>query len=132
MVDELAQLGGLRLFKEAITLLRGYGLRCCLFLQSHAQLRSLYPTDHETIVENCGAVITFGHTKLAMSRPIADMLGDISAETLFAMTPQQLAVHVAGRETVIARRLDYLNDPLFAGKYDVNPRYRQQTSRAAG
>src|ERR1700674_631490 len=40
MVDELAQLGGLRAFKEAATLLRGYGLRCCQFLQSHAQLKS--------------------------------------------------------------------------------------------
>jgi hypothetical protein len=26
--------------------------------------------------------------------------------------------------TVIARRLDYLADPLFAGKLDANPRYR--------
>jgi type IV secretory pathway TraG/TraD family ATPase VirD4 len=33
MVDELAQFGGLRAFKEAVILLRGYGLRCCLFLQ---------------------------------------------------------------------------------------------------
>jgi len=64
LVDELAQLGGLRLFKEAVTLLRGCGLRCCLFLQSHAQLRSLYPRDHETITENCGAFVTFGHTSI--------------------------------------------------------------------
>jgi hypothetical protein len=42
MVDELAQIGGRRAFKEAVTLLRGYGLRCCLFLQSHAQLKSLW------------------------------------------------------------------------------------------
>ena len=86
MVDELAQLGGLRAFKEAVTLLRGYGLRCCLFLQSHAQLKSLYPVDHEAITENCGAIVTFGHTSMGMSRQIADMLGDISAEALFAMT----------------------------------------------
>jgi hypothetical protein len=33
------------------------------------------------------------------------------------MTPQQLAVHIAGRHTLIARRLDYLNDPIFAGKF---------------
>jgi hypothetical protein len=105
MVDELAQLGGLRVFKEAVTLLRGYGLRCCLFLQSHAQLKSLYPIDHEAITDNCGAIVTFGHTSMGMSRQIADMLGDITAEALFAMTGEQIAVHIAWKPTVIARRL---------------------------
>jgi type IV secretion system protein VirD4 len=124
MVDELAQLGGLRAFREAVTLLRGYGLRCCLFLQSHAQLKSLYPQDHEAITENCGAILTFGHTSMTMSRQVADMLGDISADTLFAMTGDQIAVHIARQNTVIANRLDYLTDSLFAGKFDANPRYR--------
>jgi len=132
MVDELSQLGGLRVFKEAVTLLRGYGLRCCLFLQSHAQLRSLYPFDHETITENCGAFVTFGHTSMSMSKPIADLLGDVSPEALFGMTAQQIAVRFAGRSTVIARRVDYLADEMFAGKFDVNPRYLQQSSRAIG
>ena len=61
-----------------------------------------------------------------MSRQIADMLGDVSAETLFAMTGGQLAVHVARKPTVIGRRLDYLRDSLFAGRFDANPRYRRQ------
>jgi len=119
MVDELAVLGGLRAFKEAVTLLRGYGLRCCLFLQSLAQLKSIYPRDHETITENCGAIITFGHTSMAMSRPIAELLGDETAEALFAMTREQIAIRV------IARRLDYLTDRSFAGKFDANPRYQR-------
>ena len=125
MVDELAQLGGLRAFKKAVTLLRGYGLRCCLFLQSHAQLKSLYPFDHEAITENCGAIVTFGHTKMAMSRLIADLLGDFFAEALFDMSAEQVAVQIAGQPTLIARRLDYLADSLFEGKADVNPRYRR-------
>jgi type IV secretion system protein VirD4 len=125
MVDELAQLGGLRAFKEAVTLLRGYGLRCCLFLQSHAQLRSLYPLDHESISENCGAIVTFGHTKMPMSRQMADLLGDISPDTLFDMTQEQIAVQQPGNATVVARRVDYLTDSLFAGRADRNPRYRR-------
>jgi type IV secretion system protein VirD4 len=125
MVDEVAQLGGLRAFKEAVTLLRGYGLRCCLFLQSHAQLKALYPLDHEAITENCGVIVTFGHTSMGMSRPIADMLGDISADALFTMTSEQIALHVPRSPTVIARRLDYLEDDLFADTFDVNPRYRR-------
>ena len=131
MVDELAQLGGLNAFKEAVTLLRGYGLRCCLFLQSHAQLKALYPLDHEAITENCGVIVTFGHTSMGMSRPIADMLGDISADTLFTMTSEQIALHVPRNPTVIARRLDYLEDDLFADTFDVNPRYSQRAHGAA-
>jgi len=124
MVDELAILGGLRAFKEAVTLLRGYGLRCCLFIQSHAQLKSLYPLDHDAIAENCGAILTFGHTSMGMSRPIADVLGDMSADALFSMTREQIAVRMAGQPTVIARRIDSLTDSLFAAKFDANPRYR--------
>ena len=124
MIDELAQLGGLRAFKEAVTLLRGYGLRCCLFLQSHAQLRSIFPHDHESISENCGAVVTFGHTKMPMSRNMADLLGDISADALFDMTQEQVAVQKAGKATVVARRVDYLTDSVFAGRADRNPRCR--------
>jgi hypothetical protein len=51
--------------------------------------------------------------------------GDISTETLFAMTSEQLAVHIARHPTVIARRLDYHNGNLFADKFDTNPRYHR-------
>ena len=50
------------------------------------------------------------------------MLGDISAEALFAMTGEQLAAHIARKPTVIARRLNYLKDSLFADTFDTNPR----------
>jgi type IV secretion system protein VirD4 len=129
MIDELAHLGGLRAFKEAVTLLRGYGLRCCLFVQSQAQLKSLYPQDFETVMENCGAIVTFGHTSMGMSRHIADMLGDVSADALFTMTGEQIAVHLARQPTVIGKRLDYLEDELFVDKFDANPRYQQSMAR---
>jgi type IV secretion system protein VirD4 len=121
MVDELAQLGGLRAFKEAVTLLRGYGLRCCLFLQSHAQLRAIYPLDHESITENCGAIVTFGHQKYPMSQQMSELLGDITPDALFDMTPEQIAVQQGANPTVVARRVDYLTDSLFAGRADCNP-----------
>lgn len=126
IIDELAQLGPLPLIKLAVTLLRGYGVRCALFLQSMSQLRGLWPVDHEAIAENCGTILTFGHTSLAMSRQIADLFGDISAEALFALPHDQLAVHRAGKQTEIVRRLDYLDDPLFFGRSDRNPRFRRE------
>jgi hypothetical protein len=85
----------------------------------------LYPLDHDAITENCGVVVTLGHTSMGISRPIADVLGDISAEALFTMTPEQIAVRVPRNPTLVARRLDYLADDLFADTFDANPRYRR-------
>jgi hypothetical protein len=66
---------------------------------------------------------------MGMSRQIADMLGDISAEALFAMTGVQIALHIASQPMAIVRRLDYL----VADKFDANPRYhRPPAGLAAG
>jgi type IV secretion system protein VirD4 len=46
------------------------------------------------------------------------------SHALFGMTREQIAVRLAGQPTAVARRLDYLTDRLFAGKFDANPRYR--------
>lgn len=123
ILDEVAQLGRMEQVTQAITLMRGYGLRCLLALQSHAQLKQLYPKEHEVLLENCGTVLTFGHTAFSMSRQMADVLGDISAETLFSMGPHELAVRRAGERTRRVTRLDYLTDPDFAGRADPNPMY---------
>jgi type IV secretion system protein VirD4 len=107
--------------KQAITLLRGYGVRVALFVQSIAQLRAVWPRDHETVLANCGTWLTFGHGSLTAARQVAEQLGDIGAEALFALQPDQLALHRAGRPTELALKLDYLQDPLFAGRFDANP-----------
>jgi len=41
------------------------------------------------------------------------------------MTSEQLAVHIARHPAVIARRLDYHNENLFADKFDTNLRYHR-------
>jgi type IV secretion system protein VirD4 len=90
------------------------------------QLRALWPLEYQTIAENCGTILTFGHTSLSMSRQAADLFGDIAAETIFALPREHLAMHRAGKNTEIARRLDYLDDPLFRGRADRNPRFKGQ------
>jgi type IV secretion system protein VirD4 len=129
VLDEVAQLGAFPLLKPAITLLRGYGVRCMLLLQDLTQLRGLFRDDHATIVNNCATVLTFGHTSYAMSRDLADLFGDVSAEQLFAMPEGQLAVRCAGRFTRVVGRLDYLTDGMFAGQYDANPMARNDLTR---
>lgn len=126
LLDEVAQLGRMNEIIQAVTLMRGYGLRCMLMLQSYAQLRALYPTEHEVLIENCGTIATFGHTSLSMSRQIASLLGDVSAEELFAMGSDQIAIRRIKQTTSIATRIDYLQDTEFAGRYDPDYRYRSQ------
>lgn len=121
LVDELGHLGPMPPLRQAVTLLRGYGVRVALFVQSLAQLRALWPRDHETVLENCGTWLAFGQASLTAARQVAEQLGDIAAEALFQMAPDELAIHCAGAPTQIARRLDYLSDPLFAGRFDAHP-----------
>lgn len=115
LLDEIGQLGRMDQVLQAVTLARGYGMRCMLLLQSVSSLKRAYPTDHEVLLENCGSVLTFGHGSFAMSRQMADLLGDVSAETLFALGPDQAALRLPGRRTEIVDRLDYLIDRELAG-----------------
>lgn len=131
VVDEFAQIGALPMLLQALTLLRGYGLRAMLVLQSMAQLRSMFPTQHQAIVDNCGTLVAFGQNRPAMATPMAEVLGDISANALMQMGPHEVAINRAGSGTTIARRLDYLHDPLFAGRFDLNPFYDAPAHEAA-
>ena len=120
VLDELAQLGAFPQLRPAVTLLRGYGVRCMLFLQDVAQLRMLFPADYGTIINNCASVLSFGHTSFAMSREMAEIFGDAHPEQLFDMGRDALAVRQTGRKTRIVERFDYLHDPLFSGMFDAN------------
>jgi type IV secretion system protein VirD4 len=123
LVDELGHIGPIPQLKQAVTLLRGYGVRVALFLQSIAQLKSLWPHDYDTILENCGLWMNFGNSTHASARQISEQLGDIGADALFGMSGCELAIHRAGFATTVAHRLDYLNDKCFEGLFDPNPYY---------
>lgn len=120
ILDEVAQLGAFPMLRPSITLLRGYGVRCMLFLQDASQLRALFPSDHGTIVNNCSTVVTFGHSSFAMSREMADVMGDVTPDRLFSMPHDSLAIRQAGEHSRVIGRLDYLADASFAGMFDRN------------
>ncbi|MBI5942281.1 MAG: type IV secretory system conjugative DNA transfer family protein [Caulobacterales bacterium] len=124
LLDEVAQLGRMDQIPEAITLARGYGMRCMLLLQSYAQLKQAYPNDHEVMIENCASLATFGHSAFSMSKQMAEVLGDVSAEDLFAMGKGSVAVRKAGERTRIVDRVDYLDDGRLVGRAAVNPMFR--------
>ena len=125
VLDEMAQIGGVPLILQALTLLRGYGLRVMPIIQSLAQLRSMWPKDYQTVIDNCGVIAAFGQSRPVMANPMADLLGDLSAAAIMQMPPDQLAINRTGHGTVIARKLDYLSDEMFAGRFDANPLYQR-------
>lgn len=121
MLDEVAQLGSLPLLKQALTLLRGYGLQCWMFWQDLSQMRELYPRDWQTILNNCQVFQAFGFPNHLMSSQVADFLGTLSPDKLLALPDDQLVMVKAGGKADIYRRPNYLYDPIFSDRYQPDP-----------
>ena len=123
LLDEAAQLGPLDQLRQAITLLRGYGLQTWSFWQDLSQLQQIYPDDWETLYNNCHVHQVFGITTMHLAAQVEAMNEVHTAEQLMAMGRQQQQLAIAGALPVLARRPDYLRDPVFAGQFDPNPFY---------
>lgn len=121
ILDEAAQLGRLNQLRQAITLLRGYGLQTWSFWQDLSQLKHLYPHDWETIINNCKVVQSFGYPNMRAARTGVDLSGFSSAHELLDLDTDEMLLMIAGDEAVIAQRPNYLSDPIFRGQYDANP-----------
>jgi len=121
ILDEAAQLGQLPQLRQAITLLRGYGMRTWSFWQDASQLRHLYPSDWQTMVNNCKVQMSFGSTNMSASRQVAELTGSFDAASILDLEHHEMVLLIAGDEAVIAQKPSYLTDPVFAGHFDANP-----------
>jgi type IV secretion system protein VirD4 len=128
LLDETAQLGTLPQLRTALTLLRGYGVQVWSLWQDLSQLRLLYPLDWETIVNNSAVIQAFGLSNGWVARGCADILG-VGADELLALEPDAQMLLRPGHGPLPCRRVDYLNDALFRGRFDANPRYSTVPSR---
>jgi len=126
IVDELAQLGPMPLLLQAVTLLRGYGLRAMLLLQSMSQLKAMWPHDHQTVIDNCGAMVSFGPVRPNIATELIGFMGTASAEQFDRMSGDQVMLSMVGQHARVARKLDYLRDSLFSGRYDLNRFYQRK------
>jgi type IV secretion system protein VirD4 len=126
IVDELAQLGPMPLLLQAVTLLRGYGLRAMLLLQSMSQLKTMWPTDFQTVIDNCGAMVSFGPVRPNIATELTGFMGTASAEQFDQMSTDQVMLSMVGQPAAVARKLDYLRDSLFSGRYDPNGFYQRR------
>lgn len=128
ILDEAAQLGMLPQLRQALTLLRGYGLQTWSFWQDVSQLMQLYPRDWQTMVNNCRVLQCFGALNTNAASDMANMTGFGDASRVIDLKNDEMILQLAGDEAVIARLPNYLTDPVFAGLFDPNPYYQQLSS----
>lgn len=121
LLDECSQLGRLHALAKAVTLLRGYGLQVWMFFQDLAQLETNYGSEATTIVNNCGVFQAFGLSRNFAAEPIAKSIGKYEPIDLVQLDKTQQVLSISTEMPRIARLLNYLEDDLFAGRWDENP-----------
>lgn len=131
VLDEAAQLGELKQLRQAITLLRGYGLRTWSFWQDLSQLKMLYPRDWQTMVNNCEVLQSFGFANASVARSGAELTGFSNWRALQDLEYDEMVLALAGDRPVIARKPNYLKDPAFAGQFDENAFYSDAAAKEA-
>ncbi|MBS0202217.1 MAG: type IV secretory system conjugative DNA transfer family protein [Planctomycetes bacterium] len=122
LIDEAGNLGSFPVMKAAMTLCRGFGLRCWTFWQDMQQIQDCYPTCWKTMINNAGALQLFGLNTRMMAKEWADVLG-CSAEMLLSLKPHEQFLQLQDQGEFISRRLDYLTDPRYSGHFDDNRFY---------
>ena len=120
ILDECAQLGTMPLLEQAVTLLRGYGLQVWTFWQDMEQVRSNYPSRHETLINNAAVLQAFGISNSMMARQLTEVL-DCSSADLLTMKNEESRVFMKGQGSRTCRLPDYLHDAAFKGLWDNNP-----------
>jgi|GEM_PF-294361 type IV secretion system protein VirD4 len=131
ILDEAAQLGTMPQLRQAVTLLRGYGVRVWSFWQDLSQVVGLYPDTWQTLLNNCHVQQFFGQVTRLGAHQTYEVTGLGSPEYLQTLEPSEMVLSVLGDQPVIARVPSYLHDPPFAGRYDVNPYYQGRSEADA-
>lgn len=130
LLDECAQLGELQELRQAVTLLRGYGLQVWMFFQDLSQMQRLYLQDWRTLVNNCGVLQGFGFARQSDAEPFAELIENKIASvggtnelatTLLSLNKTHQIVSSAGTNHEFLALLNYLEDPAFRGRADQNP-----------
>ncbi len=124
LVDEVGALGPMDQLRTAFTVMRGYGVRVFIYLQDLSQLRRLFPQDWETVVNNAGTIQTFNLSNHMMARQMAEFFGsDVRPDEMLRLGAEEQIILFHGGNWKRCRKVDYLNDPLFKGRFRPNPRY---------
>jgi len=126
ILDEAAQLGNFPPLRQAITLLRGYGLQTWSFWQDLSQLKRIYGAAWETMYNNCRAHQYFGITTPYLAEQIARLTLHEDLFEILDLDRDEMLLSLAGQRPVIAQLPNYLIDTPFKNQFDPNP-YHQPT-----
>ena len=106
-----------------MTIGRGYGIRCWLYLQNINQLKERYEAGWNTMLGNCDVWQIFGANDYFSATELAGVTGLPAANFLRLQADEQYLV-IKGLIQK-ASKLDYLIDSQFDGHFDENPYYRK-------
>lgn len=123
VLDEAGQLGHFSYLYSIITLCRGYGLKCWTIWQDVQQLESNYPYDWQTLMNNCGLLQFFGCKNYQIARKIEEITG-VPINQIRQLPADQQLLMMDGT-SLFSRKLDYLTDPAYQGRFDPNPFYKR-------
>lgn len=79
-IDETAALGRMQLLEDAVTTMRGYGIRLFLVFQSPGQLQKVYGENAGTILDNLGTQIYFAMRSPETGEHISKAIGDMTVD----------------------------------------------------
>ncbi|HEY1598685.1 MAG TPA: type IV secretory system conjugative DNA transfer family protein [Pirellulales bacterium] len=124
ILDEIAQLESFPLLETMLTLAGGYGAWVWMFVQDLAQLQTWYATSWKTLVNSCGVVQAFGFHNRDMAMQWSGYL-DHGSHHLRNLRAGEQVLSIHGRGEFRCRRLNYLVDHRFQGRFDANRLYEQ-------
>lgn len=118
LIDEAAQLGEMNDLRSALTLMRAYGMRVWTFWQCLSQLKTVYPKDWESILNNSSIQQFFGANTPYSRRLLHEFIGDDFPGR--GINPER-QVLFSGGATMNVRRVNYLQDPILKGLASPHP-----------
>ena len=119
-IDEAATLGMFEPFRMGVTLLRGNGVMFSTMFQDIDQVFRNYD-DAKTLINNTSIIRILGASNYGQANTFAELFG-VSPKKLMNLEPDEQLLIIDGRLTQ-CRRLNYLKDEFFRGRFAPNPRY---------
>ncbi len=125
LLDEAAQLGELEELRTALTLMRGFGVKVWSFWQDMSQLRRLYPSDWQSLLNNSGVQQYFGAVSPFAAAEVDAYLMGMAPRSVFGMKPNEMVLLKDAAVPRMITRLDYLQECQFRSRASPNPYYPQ-------
>jgi type IV secretion system protein VirD4 len=82
LIDEAAHLGRMQILEDAVTLMRGYGIRLFFAFQSVNQLTKVYGDNAQTIIDNLNTQMYFGVNSYEGGEHVSKLIGECTIETV--------------------------------------------------